>query len=85
MFGNEDSDDGEKIFGQFLFLRPRILLIFLVVENQQFCVSLFKEPLYKFESKSCKPVLVGNHNLHDRALVDSVQKPFEGGAFEVEA
>jgi hypothetical protein len=45
-----------------------------LVENHEFCASLFQDPFDEFQSEPTHSVAVGNHNRVDFSVVDSFQK-----------
>ena len=80
VLGNEEVDDCQEIFGEFLFGT-----CFLTVVNHE---SHFKAPakeVEEIESKPAEPVFVGNHKLLDTAVDDKFQKGLQTLSVEVEA
>lgn len=66
--------DGEKIFGEFLFSAS-----YRAVENQEFSTVEFDQILDEFKPKARKAVTVGNHKMELFSIKESSQygfKPF---------
>lgn len=84
MLCHKHCNDGQQVLREFCSCSFIGVFRCILVENHEFCASLFQDPFDELQSETAHSVAVGNHNRVDFSVVDSLQKGSKVFAIPVE-